>query len=144
MFVYTDIEILPSETKLRQGNVFTGVYQLFCSWEVSASVHAGIHTPWADPTWKHTPWKHIPLKHTPPPEAHPSPWNQTPPRRSLQQTVRILLECFLFNSCISPLITYEYDGKMSVWRNQEGVNVKVVPHKENVKLKPLITFSDKL
>ena len=60
---------LPSTTKLRQGNIFTGFCQSFCSQgggclpqcilgythppdqttgEVSASVHAGIYSPWAD------------------------------------------------------------------------------------------------
>ena len=38
--------LLPSATKLRQGNIFTGVCQSFCSQGgMSASVHAGIHTP---------------------------------------------------------------------------------------------------
>ena len=35
--------LLPSATKLWQGNIFTGVCQSFCSWGVSAPVHAGIH-----------------------------------------------------------------------------------------------------
>ena len=69
---------------------------------VSASVHAGIHPlgrpspadtpPWADtlPPGKHTPLGSTPPGSTPPREAHlPSP------RRSLQRTVRVLLECFL-------------------------------------------------
>ena len=45
--------LLPSATKWWQGNIFTSVSQEFCGWYastegVSASVHAGIHTPPAD------------------------------------------------------------------------------------------------
>ena len=58
---------LPNYRPLRQANVFTPVCHSHHGGGVSASVHAGIHTPWAG----------------------------TPPRRSLQRTVRILLVCFL-------------------------------------------------
>ena len=57
------------QTKLRKGNVFTPICQSFCSQEgVSASVHAGIHTPPGQtspgqtpprqiPPWEDTPWQ---------------------------------------------------------------------------------------
>ena len=52
---------------------------------VSAPVHTGIHTPWADtPLEADTPGKQTP------------PSKQTPPRRwLLLRTVRILLECIV-------------------------------------------------
>ena len=86
---------------------------------VSASVHAGIHppgrytrsryTPLVHPRQVHppardTPWQkhsladtHTPLAgtHTPLAGTHTPSAGTPPPRRSLQRTVRILLECFL-------------------------------------------------
>ena len=58
---------------------------------VSASVDAGIHTPWAD-----TPLGQTPPADTPPGQTAPLLGRHPPPSRGpLQQTVRILLECFL-------------------------------------------------
>ena len=42
---------LPSATKLREGNIFRSVGQEFCPRGMSASVHAGIHTPLASVCW---------------------------------------------------------------------------------------------
>ena len=55
--------LLPSATKLQQGNVFTPVCQSFCSQGVSASVHAGKHPP-----GRYTPlgWYTLPRAGTPP------------------------------------------------------------------------------
>ena len=90
--------------QLRKGNVFTSVCQEFCLGGVYPSMHWGRHpqgqtpTPWADTTrGRH------PLGKIPPPNAC---WDThlpaqcilgyTPlPRRPLQRTVRILLECIL-------------------------------------------------
>ena len=76
--------VLPPATKLRQGNIFTGVCQSFCSRGlgvgVYASVHAGIHppdTPWADIRWADTPWQTPPGRHRP---WADSPQADTPPR----------------------------------------------------------------
>ena len=92
---------------MRQGNVFTPVcHSVHGGRWLSASVHAGIHTPLGRThPRKHTPAppppkKHLPEAHSHPPETH-SPGSTPPgkhpssPRRSLQRTVRILLECFL-------------------------------------------------
>ena len=94
---------------------------LFTGEGVSASVHAGIHTQPGryTPGQIHTPagtpllsrhtllQVHLPGGYTPrlvPPGCYPPgkyplvgtpPWQVHPPRRSLQRTVRILLECFL-------------------------------------------------
>ena len=76
---------------------------------VSASVHAGIHTPWEahPPPEAHPPGSTPPGSTTPPQgsthprkhtssrEAHILPWEAHALPRSLQRTVRILLECFL-------------------------------------------------
>ena len=77
---------LPSVTKLRQGNIFTGVCQSFCSQgEGSASVHAGKHPPGQTPPplGRHHP-------HPPPPEAesttHPEAGSTPPPRRNRKHT----------------------------------------------------------
>ena len=62
---------LPSATKLRQGNIFTSVYQEFCpqgGW-VSASVHAAIHT---SPLGRH------PLSRHPPGQTHTHRADPTP------------------------------------------------------------------
>ena len=74
---------------LGQGNVFTPICLSFCSQEedVSAPLHAGIHTPWADPP------RQTPPRQTIPRQTHPSP-------KILQDTinkwvVRILLKCIL-------------------------------------------------
>ena len=63
------------QTKLRKGNVFTPVCQSFCSQGgVSASVHAGIHTPIPGQT---SPWADTPQADTlpgkTPPGRHPLP-----------------------------------------------------------------------
>ena len=71
--------LLPSATKLRQGNVFTpGCHSVHRG--VSASVHAGIHTPLEEaPTHqKHTPRTDNPPRQTPPPQAFPSPLKHPP------------------------------------------------------------------
>ena len=95
-----DIEAyLPSATKLRQGYIFTGVCQSFCSWGrgVSASVHDGIHPQQVHPPAGTPPWQvpgqvHL-LAGTPPGQVHPSgkhtpgqvhllagtPWQDHPP-----------------------------------------------------------------
>ena len=74
MFVYTEIEILPSETKLRQGNVFTGVYQLFCSWgNVCLSACWDIHSVGRPSLEAHPPETHPSPSEAHPPEAHPAP-----------------------------------------------------------------------
>ena len=86
---------------------------------VSASVHAGIHPPGrytrsrytprqvhppGTPPWQGHPladtppgrYTHTPGRYTHPPwQVHTHPRQVHPPRRSLQRTVRILLECFL-------------------------------------------------
>ena len=101
------VYLLPSATKLRQGNVFTPVCH---------SVHGGClpqcmlgytppqaDTPRADTSpGRHLqqtpPWEDTPLGQTPPP---------LPSRRLLQRTVRILLECILvfFNENYLELLT---------------------------------------
>ena len=79
---------------------------------VSHSVHKGgeVYTPWADtpmqtstPLARHSPWVdtlpgQTPHRQTTPRQTSPLARHiprQTPPRRSLQRTVRILLECIL-------------------------------------------------
>ena len=81
---------------------------------VSASVHAGIHTypppadtPRSTPPGSTPPGKHN-LSEAHPPEAHPPgstpPSRKHTPRRSLQRTVRILLECFFVSFRLTMLI----------------------------------------
>ena len=67
--------LLPSATKLRQGNIFTGVCQSFCSGGVSTSVHVGIHTPWqVHPLARYTPQgRYTPKAGTPPGKYTPLP-----------------------------------------------------------------------
>ena len=123
------LALLPSATKLRQGNVFTPVCH---------SVHGGClpqcmlgythpwadippgqtpYTPWQTPPWANKPLGRHPLLgrnppgQTPPPPGQTQPhldrhthrgrhFQQTPPFQwSLQRTVRILLECILVTSC---------------------------------------------
>ena len=71
--------------KLRQGNVFTHVYQSFCSWGVSPSVHALIH-PWAGtpPGQVHPLGRYTLGRKTPSPRTgtHPFP-GQVHPKQSL-------------------------------------------------------------
>ena len=68
-----DLTFFPSATKLRQGNVFTPVSHSVHGGRVSASVHAEIHTPWAELPQKDTPLaRHLPLGRQP-------PWADTPP-----------------------------------------------------------------
>ena len=74
--------------KLRKGNVFTSMRQEFCPGGCVSQhalgqtppcpVHAGIHPPGRHPPWTDT------------------PRTDTPPRQPVQQTVRMLLECILF------------------------------------------------
>ena len=77
-FLYT-CSMLPSATKLQKGNVFT---------HVCGSVHGGWRSVWQTPPGQ-----------TPPGQTRPgqTPSRQTPPppRRPLQRTVRILLDCIL-------------------------------------------------
>ena len=118
--------------KLRQGNIFTGICQSFCSqgedvclsacWDTPKEAHPPVGS--TPPFGKHTSLgstppsgKHIPLEaHTPPgstpPRSTPPPPGSTPGkhtphpplRRSLQRTVRILLECFLVVRIFPPLL----------------------------------------
>ena len=76
--MYFSIHYCP-QTKLRNGNVFTPVSQPFCS--QGGGIHPQADTPPLADTCRQTP-----------PRA-----NTPPPRRPLQRTVRILLECFLVN-----------------------------------------------
>ena len=76
-------KILPPANEICEGYVFTPVCQSFCSrGGVSASVHAGIHTPRSRHPWEQTPRK-----------------ADTPLLRSacseIRWAVRILLECIL-------------------------------------------------
>ena len=58
--MYACMQLLPSATKLWQGNVFTPVCHSLHR-GISASVHAEIHTPWADtPLSRHPPGRHLP------------------------------------------------------------------------------------
>ena len=61
-----DFLFLLAAMKLGQGNIFTSMCEEFCphGGRVSASVHAGIHTP--------TPWEQTP------PRQQTPPWEQTP------------------------------------------------------------------
>ena len=107
--------ILPSETYLRQGNVFTGVCQSFCPQGVSSrhrpwpdiplvrhplgqTLPSGQTVPWADTPWQTPSWPETAsLGRNPPLGRHPT-WQINPPppsRHQLQRTVRILLECIL-------------------------------------------------
>ena len=61
---------------------------------LSASVHAGMHTPRADsPLVRHPPWSDTPGQT--PPWLENTPSRAETPQRSLQRTVCILLECIL-------------------------------------------------
>ena len=64
--------LLPSATKLRQGNVFTPVCHSV-HMGVFASVHAEIHTPWQTPLARHPPFRHSLRRHPP---------GQTPPQQT--------------------------------------------------------------
>ena len=64
--------ILPSATKLRQGNVCTPICHSVHG-GVSASVHAGIH-----PKGRHTPWADHSQVDTPPSQTPPSPLGRHP------------------------------------------------------------------
>ena len=96
-FIWTDILkhscIFTAANEVCQGYVFTSVCQSFCSWGVSASVHAGIHPLGAD-----TPWEHTPPEQTPR-SRHPQ--SRHPPAQCMlgntgnQRAIRILLECIL-------------------------------------------------
>ena len=86
--------------ELQQGNIFTSVCQEFCPQGegLSASVHAGIHphTPWADtPLGRHPLGRHYPGQIPP---GQTPPWTDSPPQQPLQQTIHILLECFVVGS----------------------------------------------
>ena len=74
--------ILPSATKLRQGNVLHLSAILFTGGGVSASVHAGIHPPGRHtPLGRQPPWADHPQVDTPPQPDTPLPPGQTPPGR---------------------------------------------------------------
>ena len=75
--------LLPCATKLRQGNVLHLSVILFRGRGESASVHAGNCPTGQTPHWADTP----------PPGRHPP--DRQPPQRSVQRTVRILMECIL-------------------------------------------------
>ena len=96
--LYTHTELfafLPSATKLRQDNIFTGVCQSF-----GEGVVSGRHPPWADPLVQ-TPPQETPPGQTPPRQTPPrqTPPGQTPPGRhpsgKVHAGIRILLECIL-------------------------------------------------
>ena len=85
------IKYLPSATKLRQGNIFRGVCQSFCSQGVEGGVCLSAcwdtppgQTPPPLPLDSHLPQEaHSPGKHTPeahPPETHP--WDNTPQKHT--------------------------------------------------------------
>ena len=75
------LDLLPAATKLRQGNVFTGICDSVHRGGGSASVHAGIHPPWSRPP----PGAEThPLGADPPrsrPPRNRPPQEQTPPSR---------------------------------------------------------------
>ena len=90
------------QTTLRKGNVFTSVCQEFCPWGGVVSQHAlggGMYIPvytgcGCGKTPRQTPHRQTTLWADTSPGIHPP--GQTPhPRRPLQRTVRILLECVL-------------------------------------------------
>ena len=81
IYYVRNLHLLPAATKLGQVNIFTSMCQEFCprGGRVSASVHAGIHTP---PDQADTPW----TRQTPPPpdqaDTHPPPGPGRPPREA--------------------------------------------------------------
>ena len=78
-------QLLPPANKVCTGYVFTPVCQSFCSQGgMSASVHAGIHTP---------PGRHPPLGQT------PSPVQCMLGDTGNKRAVRILLKCILVTGC---------------------------------------------
>ena len=119
---YVDIPWLPAATKLGQGNIFTSVCQEFCpqGGRVSASVHAGIHTPLDQTSPEQTP---------PGTRPHPLPWTRSPwtrhppgpdppgpdlPASRIQHTVYkwpvcILLECIRVKGCNYPHVVLRWD-----------------------------------
>ena len=82
---------LPSATKLRQGNIFTGVCQSFCSrGECLPQCMLGLPPPRENtpPPRKYTPQKHPPPKHTPaPPPPMVTAANGTHPTGMLSSLV---------------------------------------------------------
>ena len=103
------------QMKLRKGNVFTPVCQSFCS--QGRCTPPGTPPPWqTQPHWEDTPLGIHPQANIHPqadthPRAdtplgrHTTP-GQTPllPRRPLQRTVRILLECILVHRYLHPQV----------------------------------------
>ena len=93
-FIWYFISVHKRSCGKREGNIFTGVCQSFCSHggvAASACNGAGMSNP-APLLRVHPPaGSTIPTqgRHVHPPDRY------TPQRRSLQRTVRILLECFL-------------------------------------------------
>ena len=69
--------LLPSATKLRQGNIFTGVCQSFCSQEGGVSQHALGRGMYPSMHWVRHPPGQIPPGQTHPGQTPPAP---TPPR----------------------------------------------------------------
>ena len=90
-FSFRGIHVFLPSAKLRQGNIFTGVCQSFCSQEEGVCLSACCDT---------SPWQVHPLDRYTPQEAHPpgsTPplQEEPPPQWSMQWTVCVLLECFL-------------------------------------------------
>ena len=87
---YKSFRLLPSAT-VRQGNIFTGVCQSFCSG--GGVVYISMH--WAGGVSHHALGRGCVSQHTLGGGVSQDALRQTPPRRPLQRAVRILLECIL-------------------------------------------------
>ena len=123
---------LPPANEFCEGYVFTPVCQSFClqGEYLGRYTPQGRYTPWAgNPQWADTP----PRAGTPPGQVHAGrytprqvhPSGQVhPPQRSLQRTVRILLECFLvcrFNS------SFQRQTTVIVHTILKNLRIKIVP-----------------
>ena len=118
--------IFTGATKLGQGYVFTGVCNSVHRGGVSASVHAGIHTPLgAD-----TPWEQTPPGADTPPEQTP-PWSRHHPaaehagrygQRAGGTHPTGMQSCFLW--CLSLLnVNIKLD---SLWTHLEAMSLSVL------------------
>ena len=89
-------QLLPPANKVCTGYVFTPVCQSFCSQGgMSASVHAGIHTPLG----RHPRADTLPLGRHPPLGQTPSPVQCMLGDTGNKRAVRILLKCILVTGC---------------------------------------------
>ena len=88
-------QLLPSATWLRQGSAFTPVCQSFCSLFTGGFVQT---PPGQTPRGRHPPGE------TPPGQTPPPPRADSPLRRLLHRTVRILLECYLVTNFFLTII----------------------------------------